>query len=129
MLPLSLDLQVVKGSTKVFNLIALDDDGNPVDLTGANVIFSARRAIADESEVVHKTTFNTQITFPTQTGNALGTFEVKFSRLFDDTTHVNPGTYFYDIWVELATFPTGGNRTQLYYGKLTILPTITTQFI
>lgn len=92
------DLTIKRGTTFPIEITITDADGDPVDLTGATIYFTAKAVESDiitddASAVIEKDV--TVHTDPTE-GESLVTLSAA------DTT-VTPNTYFYDITVKYAS--------------------------
>ena len=103
------------GDNSSFDLQILDDNGNPVNLTGYELYFSVKRnpilpdsqATIYLTQTTHSNAVNGQSSFPitpTETGGAI------------------PGKYFFDV----KSKDTSGNITTLYNDTLFIISSITT---
>lgn len=64
------DLEIYQGATFVLKLQWLDDDDNPVDLTGAEATMQIREKIDSETVLHEASSENGEITFDTTEGRA-----------------------------------------------------------
>lgn len=82
------DLEIYQGATFVLRLQWLDDDDNPVDLTGATASMQIRDNV-DASTVLHEaSTDNGEITFNESEGRATVTIPASVTSGFDWTEGV-----------------------------------------
>lgn len=90
--------KVIRGSTKSFNMITKDEDGNVLDLTGGRVLFTVKRDIEDPTPLIQKDSRVTgQIVI---TNPRAGSVAIKLVPA--DTAKLDPRLYLFDVWVVLA---------------------------
>lgn len=92
-------ITITRGSSKTYEVVVTDDDnGKPVDLTSARVLFTVKADIEQPETVITKDSQKSgeaAITLPRE-GKA---------RIFldpDDTMDLAAGEYVFDVWVILA---------------------------
>jgi len=92
-------IEVIRGTSKTFELTVRDDAGVVVDLTGSRIIFSVKTCPADPLPLIQKTTDNVtqaEITVPRE-GKA---------RIYlqpNDTQTLEALQYVFDVWVILTS--------------------------
>lgn len=92
-------MTVRRGSSKTYELTVTDEKDQPVDLTGARLIFSVKAALTDQTTLIQKTSSEpTQIEIldPPRLGKAR-----IYLRPVD--TGIDPYQYTFDLWVVLAS--------------------------
>ncbi len=110
------DLEIYQGATFVLKLQWLDDDDNPVDLTGATASMQIRDNI-DAQTVLHEASSdNGEITFDESEGRATVTIPASTTSGFDWTEGV------YDL---LITRPDGDRVDPIVRGGVGIKKAIT----
>jgi hypothetical protein len=95
------DLTIKRGTTYPLTIHFTDANGDPIDLTGATVYFTAKSVeydviAADTSAVISK-----DVTVHLdEAGDASATDGITTILLTDNDTYVTPGNYYYDITVK-----------------------------
>lgn len=93
-------IEIVRGTTKTFELEVKDSAGEFVDLTGATVVASVKCEIVDEHPIIQKSSDagpgQVDITDP-----KLGKAKIKF--VPSDTQTRDVGEYVFDVWVVLSS--------------------------
>lgn len=92
--PTQTTVEVPRGSNKVIALVVVDQDGNPVDLTGSTVTLTVRTALGTAVALSKTATFSDPVT---------GRAEVNLVPA--DTVDLTAGSYTYDVWVVFPTLP------------------------
>lgn len=93
-------VQVIRGTSKTFELTVTDESGGVVNLTGSRVIMTVKRELVDRNPVIQK-------------DSAVGPTQVELSEpkagkakiYFDppDTQTLDVREYLFDVWVVLAS--------------------------
>lgn len=93
-------VQVIRGTSKTFELTVTDESGGVVNLTGSRVIMTVKRELIDRAPVIQK-------------DSAVGPAQVELSEpkagkakiYFDpsDTQTLDVREYLFDVWVVLAS--------------------------
>jgi len=99
-----------RGDTPSFNIVFQDDDGNPIDITGATVYFTLKVNTTDTDANAAL-----QKVVTTHTNPTVG--ETTVALTHSDTSGLSPGTYFYDFQAVLAN----GDYITMDGGKVSIL--------
>jgi len=89
-------IELYQGSNVTFRVTVVDTADDPVDLTGASLVFTVRKAVACEPALLRKTTdlpSEGAITDPT--GGIAELYIVP-----SDTGVLLPGGYVFDLWVD-----------------------------
>lgn len=108
------DLTIIRGDTTSIDF-ELTDGGDPVDLTGATVFFTAKSAIdADATDAA--SAISVEVT--SHTNPTAG--ETLIPLTASDTT-VTPGEYFYDVQVKNLS----GTILSIPYRKLEVVADVT----
>lgn len=98
------DLTIKRGTTYPITITVTDDSGDPVDLTGATVRFTAKTAEydtdADDSDAAIAKNVTVHVD---EEGVASATSGKSTITLTDTDTYINPGNYYYDITIEYST--------------------------
>jgi len=93
-------IEIVRGSSKTYELEVLDEDDAPVDITGARVVLTVKCSVSDPTPLVQKDSdggaSQVELTAPRE-----GKAEIKFSP--SDTQTMDPGKYTFDVWVVLTS--------------------------
>jgi len=93
---------LVRGSTLVLTFKLAEDDGSPVNLTGARAILSVKgKAAAEPLPLVVKDSRYTTPPLGCEITDARGGV-ARITFFPKDTHSLAPGTYFFDLWVILA---------------------------
>ena len=97
------EIEIVRGTSKNFELLVCDDAGDPVDLTGARVIATVKCDLHDDKVSIQKDSDvgPAEVEIYAQTGDDLGKALIKFSP--SDTQTLDPGDYIFDVWVILSS--------------------------
>lgn len=119
LLALENSIDVVRGSTKIFELCVKDDHGDGVDITGSRVVFTVKCRIEDRENVIQKDSDNgiaeIELTEP-----KIGKAKIKLNS--SDTANLELGKYVFDIWVVL---PSGAKHLVVGPGDLVITAGVT----
>ena len=112
--------RVVRGETLRLRLTVRDQDGQPVDLTGATLYATVRAVVGGHSlsylpPVIELSTAS-GIAVSTQAGDTLGQAVVTFSST--QTGARAPGNYAWDAWVVL---PSGDRHAVVAPSRFTVL--------
>jgi len=91
-----INIQLFKEEKQVINLTVEDDDGNPLDLTSAD-INNVYLDVATDLTTYGEHQFQVTATNLAADGTA------KFIVQPADTTDLRPGNYLYEVWVEYNT--------------------------
>lgn len=92
-------VSIYRGSSKTLELTVTDSSGNPVDLTGAEIVFTVKCVEKDENPLLQKkSTDPLQIDIFYAIG---GKARILLSP--QDTARLSPATYRFDVWVTLST--------------------------
>lgn len=93
-------IQVIRGTSKTFELAVVDESGGVVNLTGSRVIMTVKRELTDRNPVIQK-------------DSLVGVAQVELSEpkagkakiYFDpaDTQTLDVREYLFDVWVILAS--------------------------
>lgn len=93
-------LRMIRGTSKTFTLAVKDEEGNPVNLTGARVIFSVKKTICEDYCLLQKDSAHgvseVDITEP-----KAGLAEIYLTP--GDTQTWGTGEYVFDVWVVLVS--------------------------
>jgi len=94
-------LTVVRGSDRTFRLLVTDNDGNPVDLTGATLYFTVKDGLsATAITILTKTSASSaQIAIQNQLVPATKGMALIYLVPTDTATQA-PGQYYYDAWLK-----------------------------
>lgn len=104
----SSSIELYQGESKDLELEIVqevdDVDGNPeeqpVDLTGAKVCFTVRKAVGDPDVRISKDSTNAlQIEILSPATNGMAIIHI----VNDDTFNLEPGKYVFDVWVVLSS--------------------------
>jgi len=96
------DKTMIRGVTKTFRIVVSDEAGDAVDLTGATVYFWVKENVSDTTPVITKNSDNAgEAEILTQAGDTLGKADIFLNP--NDTQSLDPGTYYYDVLVQLST--------------------------
>lgn len=114
----SVSISIVQGSSKTLELCVVDEDGNPVDLTGATIYFCVAQCDGADPVIEKSSAVLTEIEILDQV-----TYTGKARIYLDpaDTATLDPGDYLFDVWVELAS---GKRYPVISRGTLTIINSI-----
>jgi hypothetical protein len=96
-------IEIVRGTSKNFELLVCDEHGDPVDLTGSRVIATVKCDIEDINPSIMKDSNvgAAEVEILTQSGDDLGKALIKF--VPSDTQTLDPGEYIFDVWVVLTS--------------------------
>jgi hypothetical protein len=93
-------IEVVRGSSKTFELEVVDEADVAVDLTGARIVLTVKCQVTDSSPLIQKDSnvgaAEVEIIHP-RDGKAM----IKFSP--SDTQLLDSGKYTFDVWVVLTS--------------------------
>ena len=93
-------IEIFRGSSKIYELEVLDGGGHAVDLTGARVVLTVKCRLEDADSIIQKdsaiSASQIDITHPIE-----GKAEIKFSP--SDTQTRDTGEYIFDVWVVLSS--------------------------
>lgn len=89
------NIEIKRGTTLPIDVNITDANGDPIDLTGATVYFTAKTAESDVSLDDSTAAIKKDVTVHTDPAQG----ETKITLDADDTT-INPGNYYYDITVK-----------------------------
>jgi len=97
------EIEIVRGTSKNFELSVCDDAGAFVDLTGARLIATVKCDLREDRISIQKDSQvgPAEIEIYTQTGDTLGKALIKFAP--SDTQNLDPGEYIFDVWVILSS--------------------------
>lgn len=97
------EVEIIRGTSKNFELLVCDDHGDPVDLTGSRIIATVKCDIETERISIQKDSQvgPAEIEILTQSGDTLGQALIKFAP--SDTQNLDPGEYIFDVWVILSS--------------------------
>lgn len=92
-------LIIFRGSSKTLSLEVKNAEGEPVDLTGARIVFTVKCRISDVDNEIQKDSDNgaSEIEF---TDATQGHADIK---LGPSDTAIDAGTYIFDVWVVLVS--------------------------
>lgn len=111
-------LTLIRGSSKTYALAVTDKDGDPVDLTGARVIFTVKASFCSDVLIRKDSQVGAS---EIEITNALGGLaDIKISPA--DTQTMPTGEYLYDVWVVLVS---GRRYPVITPSKLVIEPGVT----
>lgn len=98
------DLTIKRGTTYPITIEVTDDAGDPVDLTGATVRFTAKSAEYDTDADDSDAAISKDVTTHYDENGVEAPEEGKSTITLTDTdTYINPGNYYYDITIEYST--------------------------
>ena len=93
-------IEIIRGSSKTFELEVLDESDAAVDLTSARVVLTVKCSLVDPAPLIQKDSeggaTQVEITAPRE-----GKARIKFSPA--DTQTLDVGKYTFDVWVVLAS--------------------------
>lgn len=111
-------LNMNKGDTLVMDLTVTDQDGDPVNLTSAVMIMSAKTGYGASSNIFSISSTGGEITYPNP---ALGQAEIVLPSSSTSGLSITTQTaYVYDVRVTLSN----GQTFTLLYGKLNVFPSV-----
>jgi hypothetical protein len=90
-------LTMYAGADMEFSLLALDENGDPVDLTGSTLTFQVRRGVLDDDPLIEKATGDGITHAADQAGAGKGQATLTLEAL--DTEDLN-GQHRWGLWVE-----------------------------
>ena len=110
---------MTRGDRASFSLIAKDEDGDIINITGYDLIFTVKRNKPDTSVILQSTIANGNIVI---NDGAAGTFTVYTDEVDTADLDVNSdfSEYYYDVESEVSS-----NKLTLFAGILRIYPDIT----
>ena len=106
------NLKIIRGDDVTLNTTFTDEDGDVVDISSANLIFTIKEEV-DSTAVLSKTVASGLHTSP-----ALGITEINLTHT---ETNIDAGDYYYDIQLTFGN----GNVNSVEYGKIIVIPDIT----
>lgn len=119
------DIRFVRGETCRVRLTVRDQDGQPVDLTGAALYVTVRPVVAGRSisasPAVIELASPADITIAAQAGGTLGQATATFAAAATATRA--PGAYVWDAWVVLGS---GDRHAVVEPSRLTLIERSTT---
>jgi hypothetical protein len=93
-------IELVRGSSKTYELEVLDEDGTAVDITGSRVVLTVKCSATDRSPLIQKDSAagvaQVELTAPRE-----GKAAIKF--VPSDTQTLDVGKYIFDVWVVLVS--------------------------
>jgi hypothetical protein len=93
-------IEIIRGSSKNFELEVLDGHDEAVDLTGARIVLTVKCNLSEQAPLIQKDsdggTSQVEITLPRE-----GKATIKFSP--SDTQNMDVGKYTFDVWVVLTS--------------------------
>lgn len=106
-------IEIYRGDDKTLNLTFRDSAGNPINLSGSTIYFTAKKKLEfdDDKAVIQK-----DVT--AHTNNTAGTSAIV---LTNTDTSITPDTYLYDIQYKTA----GGVISTVLTDELIIKPDVT----
>lgn len=112
---ISINLTIIRGDTTNITLTLTDQDGDPIDLTGATVFFTAKpdfdNDVTDADAVITK-----EVSSHTDPTNGITVIPLTAS-----DTDITPGIYHYDVQVK----DTGGSIFSLPARQLKVIEDVT----
>lgn len=94
-------IRIIRGSSKTYELSVVDENDDPVDLTGARVLFTVKRDIVDTAPLIQKDSdagpTQVEIMTPPKAGKA---------RIYlspSDTQRLEAVEYVFDSWIVLSS--------------------------
>jgi predicted metalloendopeptidase len=107
------NLEIVRGDDKFYNLTFTDSNGDPIDITGWTIFFTAKlRKNQTDSEGL-------QVNVSVHTDAVNGETQIHLPNT--DTINLQPGNYYYDIQAKKDN----GNIFTILMGKLKVYEHIT----
>lgn len=98
------DLEIKRGTTYPITFQNTDSSGNPIDLTGATVYFTAKTAESDtDATDTNAAITKTVTTHLDSAGVASAARGISTITLTSTQTNITPNSYFYDITVKYAS--------------------------
>jgi hypothetical protein len=107
------DLEIIQGDDTTIRFTITDQDGLPVNLATANLVFSVIEDFDSVSKAITATTASGLHTEP-----ASG---LTYVFLAHTVTNVDPGNYFWDIELQYGN----GMINSVKHGKLTVISDVT----
>ena len=92
------EFKMFKGDHKTFELQVKDQDGNPIDLSGATIRMTVKKHATDETAVISKTSNNASEISITDPANGIAEIYLVPS----DTRNLDAGKYIFDIEITTA---------------------------
>lgn len=109
-------VQLVRGTTKTFELTVLDDAGGAFDLTGASLWFTVKKTIKDVDFVVQK-----RSTDPSEIAiTSAKEGKASIYLLPADTNLLDVREYVFDVWVVVVPTPPATPLRYLVVGPSTL---------
>ena len=107
------DIEIIQGDDTTIRFTITDQNGNAVDLSSANLVFSAIEDFDSVSKAMTATTVSGLHTSP-----ASG---ISYVFLSHSVTNIDPGNYFWDIELQYGN----GMINSVKHGKLTVISDVT----
>jgi len=92
---------VIRGSSKTYELTVVDENNDPVDLTGARVLFTVKTLITDASPVIQKDSQAGAAQIEIMPNPKAGKARIYLSP--SDTRNLDVAEYVFDAWVVLSS--------------------------
>jgi len=106
------NLEIIRGDSEPFEITLADEDGAPIDLTGAIIYFTVKKRKSDSDANASISKVITDHTSP-ENGESL-------ISLTAEDTNIEPGTYFWDIQIDRD-----GDIDSVKYGILKVFSDVT----
>jgi len=94
-------IRIIRGTSKTFELSVTDEDSEPIDLNGARVIFSVKRALDEKMPLIKKDSQAGASQVAIQTPTKAGKADIYL--VPSDTHTLDAGDYLFDVWVILSS--------------------------
>ncbi len=107
------DIEIIQGDDTTIRFTITDQDGSPVDLSSANLVFSVIEDFDSVTKTITETTVSGLHTEP-----ASG---LTYVFLPHADTNIDPGNYFWDIELQYGN----GMINSVKHGKLTVVQDVT----
>jgi hypothetical protein len=107
------NIEIIQGDDTTIRFTITDQDGDVVDLSTADLVFSVINDFDSTSKSITATTASGLHTEP-----ASG---LSYVFLSHDVTNVDPGNYYWDIELRYGN----GMINSVKHGKLTVIPDVT----
>jgi len=93
-------ITLLRGESKTLQLTVLDQDRNPVDLTGTTLTMMVKKRACDTVALIEKSSSDpTEIEIQTPATAGIANIKIAAS----DTANLAPARYVYDIWIQMST--------------------------
>jgi hypothetical protein len=93
-------VSIYRGSSKTLELTVYGDDGQPIDLTGARIVFSVKADASDRNTLIQKDSAASAEQAEVYTPRS-GIARVYLNPT--DTTSLDPSEYVFDVWAVLSS--------------------------